>query len=132
MEKPLGVIVSPRPISPDKAEFLSEIERRKADEAMIQELKSLDRDEIGEQFKGRYYKTFFLFWDITFRNKTLEVTRYYPDRGVAIDIFESIGSTEQEEIDFKRSALKKQGVKYAALSYASDLSEILSQIGTDL
>jgi hypothetical protein len=132
MEKPCAVIVPPRAERPDSqgALLMSETARLDADRAMIRELQNSTRDQIGEQFGGRYYKTHYLWWNRVYKGQPIEVTRYYPDRSVAVDIFKVIEKEEQAEIDFKRALFPKIGVRYAALSEAtSELTDVVAQVG---
>lgn len=86
------------------------------------------KDKIGELIGASYFISDKPF-PTTFRGYCLTVSRFYPEVNAAVDLFEDIGKEEKNEIDFKRGVFVKSGIRYAALSWDSDLGEIVPQLG---
>lgn len=86
-------------------------------------------DPVGEMLKCTYYiqnKSF----PMTYMGGGVSVTRFYPERNVAIDVFEEMKEPVKREIAFKRGVFKRSGVAYAALScWADELNDLFKQIG---
>ncbi len=130
-EKPVGVTLPPRSfqMTQDESEFMTEQARFDRDMTAINEMKRSQRDQIGELIGGTYYYQNKPFASVLYRGVVVTVSRWYPQRQVAIDIFKDIGETERHEIAFKRQAFHDLGVRYGVLSYSSDLAALLPQIG---
>ena len=86
------------------------------------------RDPIAELLGSKICRRNHSFLFIQHRGLALRVSHFFPDKNIALDVFETIGPNEQQEITFKRQALRTEGVKYAALDYSMDVAEILPQV----
>lgn len=128
-EKPYGVVIAPHAASGDERVLVSESAKLDADRAMVRELRGLHHDPIGEQFGGRYYRQNFSFPEVSWRGRPVEVLRFYPDRGVALDVFETFDETNRDEVAFKRALFPRRGIRYVALQWSDDVTEVLAQIG---
>jgi len=139
-EKPFGVFGRPnldgrfetvngmRLSSSDK-ESRAEVLEEARDRKRIEDRNALrPKDKIGELIRATHFTENKLF-PVQFRGSTLSVSRYYPERNAAIDLFEDIHGAEKQEIEFKRDIFKKNGVRYAALSMKSQLASVVEQLG---
>lgn len=90
---------------------------------------SVPKDPLGDAIKAKGYVENKLFPAI-FRGATVSVSRFYPDKNAAVDIFEGgIAGAERMEIAFKRSMFKGTRIKYAALEPKSEMASLLEQLG---
>jgi len=130
--QPFGVTVSSRnvrSISREEMELASEIaDVQAAQEKSRQQFESR-RDEIDKLIGASYYIQQMSFPMQQYRGMSLCVTRWYPQKGVAIDIFHTIGREEKSEMEFKSKFFKRMHFRYAALSYQSEISELMPQLG---
>jgi hypothetical protein len=128
-QKPYGVTLKPRRSLPTEE---AELEREVAElqEIEVKRLRNIERhrDPIGEVFDGKICRRNHSFWFIQYRWMPVTVSHYYPDKNVALDVFQTIGPDERREIAFKREAFKAEGIRYAALDYSMDVADILPQI----
>lgn len=105
-------------------------ERQRADLARIDAWNKDRRDKIGEFLKAgavRFNETWAHLRDRS--GRTITVSKFYPALNVAVDVFPSIGSTEEIEIADKRRIFAKVGVRYGALDYSMELAELIPQVG---
>lgn len=139
--KPASRMVKPRAQVQDgaEAEAMRENEEFARDQGKLDAQKKAQDDKIGALLGGKWFVTEWtdpilhhpvLNWQMT-------VSRFYPEIGVAVDIFPQIGVNEKEGIDLKRLLFKKYEatygdkkikVKYGALSYADPLANLLPQL----
>lgn len=126
---PYAVTISPRHKRPtEEAELERELaELQEIEGRQIQNIEK-HRDLIGEVFDGKVCRRNYSFWFIKKMDQMITTTHYYPDKNVAIDVFQIIGPEEKKEIAFRREAFKKEGIRYGALDYSMDVSELLPQI----
>lgn len=129
IEKPWGITLDPRrTLSREEAELDSEIAELQAIEVKRIRAENKARDPIGELIGAKICKRNESFWFITFNGLPVSVTHFYPEKNTAIDVFQVIGVQERREIEFKRRAFREEGLKYAALDYSMEVSELTSQL----
>lgn len=129
IDQPYGITLRPKRTLPVEE---AELEQEKAELQEI-ELKRLrneerHRDPLGELIDARICRRHHAFWNIAYKGLPVTVTHYYPDKNVAIDVFQVIGVAEKREIEFKRQAFKNEGIRYGALDFYMDVSALLPQI----
>lgn len=133
IDLPYGVTLPPRRGSPTEE---AELDREQAElqEIEVRALRNKERsrDPIGELFGGKICRRDHSFWFIQYRGLPVTVTHYYPDKNVALDVFQTIGPDEAREIAFKRQAFKAENIRYGALDYAMDVAALLPQIKAKL
>lgn len=128
MDKPYGAVLPPAHLRP-RTSAEEEMDAEALEAAEIRHaLEKRRRDVIGEQIGATYHWTDKTF-PVLYRGAAICVSRWYPERNAAVDIFKTIGPEEKAEIAFKRKTFPKMGIRYAALSYASELSELNAQLG---
>ncbi len=127
MNKPASASLPPQAWNQhaDMMDQLPAAYREQQDLERIRELQRIQRDQIGELIGATYYIQDKYFG----MSSSLSVSRYYPQRKVAIDIFKSLTDADKMEIAEKRIIFKKMGIRYGALTYDSDLAALLPQIG---
>lgn len=106
-------------------------EQRKKDVARIASLKRAGADKIGEALKAGFYvseQTWpFLMMPIGIQ---ASVSRFYQTVNVAVDIFPSKHTEEAVKmIAFKREAFAKTEIRYAAIDYRDELTDMIAQVG---
>lgn len=85
-------------------------------------------DPVGEMLGCTYFIQNRPF-PIQYMGHSVSVTRFYPEKNVAVDVFEEMGFVQKREIAFKRAVFKRSGVAYAALScWADELGDLLHQV----
>lgn len=121
------------------AEAEEALEAQELAESRARLQRQTQEDKIGALIGGKMFVTNWtdpiLLHPIA--GAQLSVSRYYPEVGIAVDIFPYLGEIQAREIQFKRRAFKESAahhagqeihVKYAALSYSDQLASIIPQI----
>ncbi|SRR5216684_1386922 len=141
-KKPESRMVRPKPF-PEPSSQEAEIERENREYAEAQ-AKRIAReseleDKVGALIGGKYFIT---NWTdpILLQSDSrvqMSVHRFYPEVGVALDIFPMIGPWERSQVEAKRKLFKENTanyggqpvkVRYAALDYAMPLANMIPQL----
>lgn len=130
IDRPWATTLPPKRTLPrEEAELESELAELQEIEVKQERNRQRHADPIGELISAKLCKRNQRFWFIQYQGSSVSVTHYYPEKNVAIDVFEFIGPVEAREVAFKRAAFKAEGIRYAAIDWAvSDVAEILPQI----
>lgn len=129
IDKPWGTTLPPkRHVKNEEAELDRELAEIQQIEVRRIRNEERHRDPIGDLIGAKLCQRNKSFWFIQYRSSSITATHFYPEVNVAIDVFETIGPNEKKEIDFKRSAFRVEGIRYAALDYSMEASELLPQI----
>lgn len=131
-----SIIVEPKPAdeaptSQDAGQDAAYLAQKARDEAaiLIENQKREQHDQIGTLLGSNFFIENKGFSWLRMFNAPMTVSRFYPMLNTAVDIFKGIGPNEETEIAVKRKLFKAQGLRYGALSYAMDLSELIAQVG---
>lgn len=139
--KPAAAMRSPRrplPADSAEAEAARENEEQARELAKLEAKRQANEDQIGKVFEGRWFITEWTDPILAFPDfGQLSVSRFYPETGVAVDIFKAIGEWETRLIEAKRKAFrereaeyggKKIKVRYGALDWSMPLANLLPQL----
>ena len=132
--KPFGVFVERHNRSADRheLELTEELREELRDRARLNARRALQvkPDPVGEMLECTYFVQNKPF-PMSYQGRSVSVTRFYPEKNVAVDVFETKGPVERREIAFKRAVFKRSGVAYAAMScWADELGDLLRQVKT--
>jgi hypothetical protein len=137
--KPAAKMVQPkaRPSSEesadekDAAEVQAALQRREAEQKRAE-------DKIGALIGAEWFITNWTNPVLIHPSlPQLSVSRYYPTKRIAVDIFTHIGDWERSLIEYKRKAFKEREVtdagvtgivRYGALCYSDQLASLLPQL----
>ena len=140
-KKPAAKMQQPKVLDPSSEE--SEIDRENReyieDRGKIDAKAKANEDKIAQLLAAQWFvtdQTFpFLRHNVT--GNQMSVSRFYPQVGVAVDIFVYMGDWEKQIIEQKRKLFKENDaelngkptrIKYGALSYSDPLANLLPQL----
>lgn len=114
---------TPRSIAnPEVAEYERDMARIKSRELR-------NRDKIGEFLGATYYVQNMSFPFIRHLGMPVSVSRWYPQKSVAIDTFNYVDESTKREAKFKRESFKKIGARYGYLGIDDEVAKLVEQIG---
>lgn len=107
------------------------LRQKQLDESRIlqAERERAQHDQIGTLLGSNFYSTDKTWSFLTQNGYQHRVSRWYPVLNTAVDIFASIDDQVKKEIEFKRLAFKKNGIRYGALDYSMSLDALIPQTG---
>lgn len=128
-ERAYGITLSPRRTRPSEE---AELEQEQAELQSIRDKAAreaeLHRDFIGELIDAKVCKRNHPYWFIVRNGFPIQTTHFYPEKKIAVDVFEVIGPEQKREIAFKREAFEREGIRYGAIDFYMDVADLLPQI----
>lgn len=133
VHRPSAVLATPgsRPLKAEDQENLREETER------IMRREELDRrnvdkgNRVAQLLAATYYILDKTFPFLTFKNRQLSVTEYYPLQKIAVDKFYFGDPINEQEIEFKRTQFKANGIKYSYLTPKKRLADLAEDLGIE-
>lgn len=114
-------ITAPNPLAQaDDQETVERIQRQ----AELDSRNSVKMNKVAKTLDQSYYIQEWTHPCLLIDGRQATVSEYYPEIKVAIDKFYHVGEWEKKITDFKKVALKEQGIKYAYLTPDKTLADI--------
>ena len=131
MSKVASRMVTPRRPPAGFEEADERLQRGAArDRARINAINDRNKDKIGEFLGSTFYRTGETWAHLRGRKGfPLACGRYYPVLNIAVDIFQRLTEADTEDVEEKRRVLGGAGIRYGALTYDMDLTDLVAQVG---
>lgn len=119
--------------SPSDLESLTEMRDVFAAKEKFDQKRSSELGKVGQMLGASVKVSDWTFPFLTFQDRQLSVSEWYPELLIVVDKFFSFGPDEEKIVAFKQGAFKKnmvsgKSVQYGYLTPSMDLSDLAGQL----